>query len=94
VRRHRGLGGQQTLNEAEHAVTDDRLSSHAHEMDFAPDPAFTAQANGTAAMYDAAAEDHEEFWAEQARTRISWAKDFERTLSFVKLCIEQAELPR
>jgi acetyl-CoA synthetase len=76
------LGGQQTLNEEEHAVTDDSLSSHAHEMDFAPDPAFTAQANGTAAMYDAAAEDHEEFWAEQARTRISWAKDFERTLDW------------
>ena len=48
-------------------MTDDSLSSHAHEMDFAPDPAFTAQANGTAAMYDAAAEDHEGFWAEQAR---------------------------
>ena len=63
-------------------MTDDSLSSHAHEMDFAPDPAFTAQANGTAAMYDAAAEDHEGFWAEQARSRITWAKDFERTLDW------------
>ncbi len=63
-------------------MTDDSLSSHVHEMDFAPDPAFTAQANGTAAMYDAAAEDHEGFWAEQARTRITWAKDFERTLDW------------
>ncbi|MFL6176284.1 MAG: AMP-binding protein, partial [Ornithinibacter sp.] len=51
-------------------------------MDFAPDPAFSAQANGTAAMYDAAAEDHEGFWAEQARTRLTWAKDFERTLDW------------
>ena len=33
-------------------------------------------------MYDAAAEDHEGFWAEQARTRITWAKDFERTLDW------------
>jgi len=70
------------LNEEEHAVTDDSLSSHAHEMDFAPDPAFTAQANGTAAMYDAAEQDHEGFWAEQARSRITWAKDFERTLDW------------
>jgi acetyl-CoA synthetase len=76
------LAGGLTLNEEELAVTDDSLSSHAHEMDFAPDPAFTAQANGTAAMYDAAAEDHEGFWAEQARTRITWAKDFGRTLDW------------
>jgi acetyl-CoA synthetase len=63
-------------------VTDDSLSSHLQEMDFAPDPAFTAQANGTAEMYDAAAADNEAFWADQARTRISWAKDFERTLDW------------
>ena len=49
-------------------MTDDSLSSHAHEMNFAPDPAFAAQANGTADLYDRAAEDHEGFWAEQART--------------------------
>ena len=55
VRPASGLAGHLTLNEEEHAVTDDSLSSHVHEMDFAPDPAFTAQANGTAAMYDAAA---------------------------------------
>ncbi|MCB1301119.1 MAG: AMP-binding protein, partial [Tetrasphaera sp.] len=33
-------------------------------------------------MYDAAAADHEGFWAEQARTRITWAKDFEQTLDW------------
>jgi acetyl-CoA synthetase len=71
-----------SLNEEDHAVTDDSLSSHAHEMDFAPDPAFTAQANGTADMYDAAAQDHEGFWAEQARSRVTWAKDFQRTLDW------------
>ncbi|GAA4400182.1 acetate--CoA ligase [Fodinibacter luteus] len=63
-------------------MTDDSLSSHAHEMDFAPDPAFSAQANGTADLYDAAAADHEGFWAEQARSRITWATDFERTLDW------------
>ena len=35
-------------------MTDDSLSSHVHEMDFAPDPAFAAQANGTADLYDRA----------------------------------------
>ena len=47
VRSASGLAGHLTLNEEEHAVTDDSLSSHVHEMDFAPDPAFAAQANGT-----------------------------------------------
>ncbi len=64
------------------AVTDDSLSSHAHEMDFAPTPEFAEQANGTADLYDRAAEDHEGFWAEQARSRVTWAKDFERTLDW------------
>jgi hypothetical protein len=64
------------------AVTDDSLSSHAHELDLAPAPAFAAQANGTAEMYEAAAADHEGFWAQQARERITWATDFERTLDW------------
>jgi len=63
-------------------VTDESLSSHAHEMNFAPDPAFTAQANGTAEMYDAAADDYEGFWAAQARERLTWSTDFERTLDW------------
>jgi len=63
-------------------VTDDSLSSHIAEMDFAPDPEFAAQANGTAAMYDDAAADYEGFWAKQARDRISWATDFEQTLDW------------
>jgi acetyl-CoA synthetase len=63
-------------------VTDDSLSSHLQEMDFAPDPAFAAQANGTAEMYDEAAADHEAFWARQARERISWDTDFEQTLDW------------
>ena len=63
-------------------MTDDSLSSHIAEMDFAPDPEFAAQANGTAAMYDDAAADYEGFWAKQARDRISWATDFEQTLDW------------
>ena len=63
-------------------MTDDSLSSHLQEMDFAPDPAFAAQANGTAEMYDEAAADHEAFWARQARERISWDTDFEQTLDW------------
>ncbi|QIM23250.1 acetate--CoA ligase [Phycicoccus sp. HDW14] len=51
-------------------------------MDLSPDPAFTEQANGTAAMYDEAAADHEGFWARQARERISWATDFDQTLDW------------
>jgi acetyl-CoA synthetase len=70
------------IDEEETLVTDDSLSSHIAEMDFAPDPEFAAQANGTAAMYDDAAADYEGFWAKQARDRISWATDFEQTLDW------------
>ena len=38
---------------------------------FPPDPAFTAQANATAALYDEAEADYEAFWAAQARERLS-----------------------
>ncbi|NHA68272.1 acetate--CoA ligase [Phycicoccus flavus] len=51
-------------------------------MDLSPDPEFTAQANGTAEMYDEAEADHEGFWAEQARQRVSWSTDFEQTLDW------------
>ncbi len=49
---------------------------------FAPDPAFTAQANGTEGMYAEAAADPEGFWAAQARDRITWATDFGQTLDW------------
>ncbi len=63
-------------------MSNDSLSSHLEEMDFSPDPAFTAQANGTAEMYDEATADYEGFWATQARERISWATDFDQTLDW------------
>jgi acetyl-CoA synthetase len=52
------------------------------DRDFSPSPGFAEQANGTAALYDQAAADHEGFWAHQARERISWAKDFDQTLDW------------
>ncbi|MBK8757041.1 MAG: acetate--CoA ligase [Actinomycetales bacterium] len=52
------------------------------DRSFPPDPAFTAQANGTADMYAAAEADHEGFWAEQARTYVTWSKDFTQVLDW------------
>jgi acetyl-CoA synthetase len=49
---------------------------------FAPDPAFVAQANATAALYEEAEADFEAFWAKQARERLSWSKPFTRTLEW------------
>jgi len=52
------------------------------DRSFPPDPAFTAQANGTADMYAAAEADHEGFWAEQARKYVTWSKDFTQVLDW------------
>ncbi|BDZ56556.1 acetyl-coenzyme A synthetase [Barrientosiimonas endolithica] len=49
---------------------------------YAPDPQFAEQANGTAQMYAAAEADPEEFWAQQARDRITWSTDFDQTLDW------------
>ena len=51
-------------------------------LDLTPTPEFAAQANGTADLYDAAEADFEGFWADQARQRLSWAKDFDQTLDW------------
>jgi len=63
-------------------VTDDSLSTHLDRATLEPDPAFTAQANGTQDMYAAAEADHEGFWAEQGRKYVTWAKDFDTTLDW------------
>ncbi|GAA1898231.1 acetate--CoA ligase [Lapillicoccus jejuensis] len=57
-------------------------AEHAERRHFPPDPAFAEQANGTADLVEAAAADHEGFWAEQARTRLTWAKDFDQVLDW------------
>jgi acetyl-CoA synthetase len=49
---------------------------------FPPDPAFAAQANVTADLYEEAERDPEAFWARIARERISWSKPFETTLEW------------
>ncbi len=49
---------------------------------FPPPPEFAAQANGTAELYAQADADHEGFWAEQARTYVTWSKDFTQTLQW------------
>jgi len=48
---------------------------------FPPTPEFSAQANATAQMYDAAQQDRLGFWAEQARY-LSWAQDFTQVLDW------------
>ncbi len=49
---------------------------------FPPDPAFTAQANATAALYEEAEADFEAFWAKRARENLTWSKPFETTLEW------------
>ena len=63
-------------------MTDDSLSTHLDRATLEPDPAFTAQANGTQDMYAAAEADHEGFWAEQGMKYVTWAKDFDTTLDW------------
>ncbi|KNX36112.1 acetate--CoA ligase [Luteipulveratus halotolerans] len=52
------------------------------DREFPPDPAFTAQAVGTADLYDQADADRETFWADQARERLTWSTDFTQTLDW------------
>ena len=49
---------------------------------FPPDPAFTAQANAQASLYDEAARDPEAFWAGIARETITWNEPFHTTLEW------------
>jgi acetyl-CoA synthetase len=64
-------------------VTHEALENLSHEnRKFPPSAEFTAQANGKAALYDEASADHEGFWAEQARSYLTWSKDFEQTLDW------------
>ena len=61
----------------------DALAALSHEeREFPPDPAFTAQANGTAQMFTDADADRDAFWAQQARERIAWSKDFDQVLDW------------
>src|SRR3954462_12843652 len=54
----------------------------AESRTFPPDPAFSAQANATAALYEEAEADYVGFWARQARERLSWVTDPTETLEW------------
>ncbi|MFB9955174.1 acetate--CoA ligase [Cellulomonas denverensis] len=52
------------------------------ERRFAPDPAFTAQANAHAELYSWANADQLGFWADQARSLLDWSTPFTETLDW------------
>ena len=52
------------------------------DSSFAPTAEFAAQANGRPELYEQADADFEAFWAEQARSYVSWATDFDTTLDW------------
>lgn len=49
---------------------------------FAPSAEFAAQANASADLYTQAQEQGTDFWAEQARTLLTWSKPFTETLDW------------
>ena len=64
-------------------MTHETLENLSHESRYFPPSAeFAAQANGKTELYDAAAADHEGFWAAQARSYLTWSKDFDKTLDW------------
>ncbi|WP_323098267.1 acetate--CoA ligase [Intrasporangium sp. YIM S08009] len=64
-------------------VSDKPLENLVHEgLTFPPPADFAAQANGTADLYEQASADHEGFWAEQARTYLTWSTPFTQSLDW------------
>ncbi len=63
-------------------MSEDTLTNATDAPDLAPTADFAAQANGTADLYDAAAADHEGFWADQARKYITWSTPFTESLDW------------
>ncbi len=49
---------------------------------FAPPPGFAAQARADSSLYAAAAADRLDFWAEQARSRLTWSTKFTKILDW------------
>src|SRR6185436_16611805 len=67
----------------EDVVTHETLENLSQEdREFPPSAEFAAQANGKASLYDEAAADFEGFWADKARSYLSWSKDFDQTLDW------------
>ncbi|WP_404391301.1 acetate--CoA ligase [Humibacillus xanthopallidus] len=64
-------------------VSEKTLDNLIHEgLTFPPPPEFAARANGKADLYEQAAADHEGFWAEQARTYLTWSTPFTQSLDW------------
>jgi len=64
-------------------VTQETLENLSQEnRKFPPSAEFAAAANGKAELYDAATADHEGFWADKARSYLTWTKDFDQTLDW------------
>jgi acetyl-CoA synthetase len=63
-------------------VSDQTHDQQGESRTFPPDPDFAASANGTADLFDAAEADHEGFWAEQARTYLTWSTPFTQNLDW------------
>jgi acetyl-CoA synthetase len=64
-------------------VTHETLENLSHESRYFPPSAeFSAQANGKPELYTEAAADHEAFWADKARSYLTWSKDFDKTLDW------------
>ncbi|WP_153395945.1 acetate--CoA ligase [Ornithinicoccus halotolerans] len=71
-------------------MADETLSNLLHEQrNFPPSEEFAAQANGRPELYDAAATDREGFWAEQARSLLTWDNDFTTTLDWSQAPVAQ-----
>ncbi|HVM31277.1 MAG TPA: acetate--CoA ligase [Candidatus Limnocylindrales bacterium] len=54
----------------------------AERRTFPPDPAFAAQANATAELYEEAERDYVAFWARLARERLDWETPFDQPLEW------------
>ena len=64
-------------------MTHETLENLSQEnREFPPSAEFAERANGKASLYDDAAKDHEAFWAEKARSYLTWSKDFDQTLDW------------
>jgi acetyl-CoA synthetase len=64
-------------------VTSEALSNLLHEeRRFPPSEAFVAQANAGRELYDAAAVDLATFWADQARSLVSWKSEWTQVLDW------------
>ena len=62
-------------------MTDQLDTLLSEQRRFPPPPAFAAEANATAALYQAAARDQEQFWADQARA-LDWIRPWDRVLEW------------